>query len=132
MKRKIEISEDVKRVMESYDWPGNIRDLKNIAMYIDIMSSGDRVELYDLPHNFINIKKDYSKEIKILKEKVSIEKIIRVMEIIKEYNLLNKSIGRNYIVNELHDQGYTISEGEVRTILSVAKVYNKKSNLQED
>ncbi|GAA3649350.1 sigma-54 interaction domain-containing protein [Asaccharospora irregularis] len=132
MKRKIEISEDVKRVMESYDWPGNIRELKNTAMYIDIMSSGDRVELYDLPHNFINIKKDYSKEIKILKEKVSIEKIIRVMEIIKEYNLLNKSIGRNYIVNELHDQGYTISEGEVRTILSVAKVYNKKSNLQED
>lgn len=132
MKRKIEISEDVKRVMERYDWPGNIRELKNTAMYIDIMSSGDRVELYDLPHNFINIKKDYSKEIKILKEKVSIEKIIRVMEIIKEYNLLNKSIGRNYIVNELHDQGYTISEGEVRTILSVAKVYNKKSNLQED
>lgn len=124
MKRKIEISEDVKRVMESYDWPGNIRELKNTAMYIDIMSSGDRVELYDLPHNFINIKKDYSKEIKILKEKVSIEKIIRVMEIIKEYNLLNKSIGRNYIVNELHDQGYTISEGEVRTILSVAKDLN--------
>lgn len=124
MKRKIEISEDVKRVMESYDWPGNIRELKNTAMYIDIMSSGDRVELYDLPHNFINIKKDYSKEIKILKEKVSIEKIIRVMEIIKEYNLLNKSIGRNYIVNELHDQGYIISEGEVRTILSVAKDLN--------
>lgn len=124
MKRKIEISEDVKRVMESYDWPGNIRELKNTAMYIDIMSSGDMVELYDLPHNFINIKKDYSKEIKILKEKVSIEKIIRVMEIIKEYNLLNKSIGRNYIVNELHDQGYTISEGEVRTILSVAKDLN--------
>lgn len=124
MKRKIEISEDVKCVMESYDWPGNIRELKNTAMYIDIMSSGDRVELYDLPHNFINIKKDYSKEIKILKEKVSIEKIIRVMEIIKEYNLLNKSIGRNYIVNELHDQGYTISEGEVRAILSVAKDLN--------
>lgn len=124
MKRKIEISEDIKRVMESYDWPGNIRELKNTAMYIDIMSSGDRVELYDLPHNFINIKKDYSKEIKILKEKVSIEKIIRVMEIIKEYNLLNKSIGRSYIVNELHDQGYTISEGEVRTILSVAKDLN--------
>lgn len=124
MKRKIEISEDVKRVIESYDWPGNIRELKNTAMYIDIMSSGDRVELYDLPHNFINIKKDYSKEIKTLKEKVSIEKIIRVMEIIKEYNLLNKSIGRNYIVNELHDQGYTISEGEVRTILSVAKDLN--------
>ena len=41
MKRKRAISQDVQDIINAYEWPGNIRELKNTAMYINIMSSED-------------------------------------------------------------------------------------------
>lgn len=121
MKKKRDINEDVKEILNAYSWPGNIRELKNTAMYIDIMCMDNKVKVFDLPHNLINIKIDYSKEIKALEYKTDIEKSKKVMQIIREENILNKCIGRNNIVNRLKEDGFIITEGEVRGILSTLK-----------
>lgn len=121
MKKKRDISEDVKEILNAYAWPGNIRELKNTAMYIDIMCMDNKVKTCDLPHNLINIKIDYSKEIKALEYKTDIKKSKKVMKIIREENILNKCIGRNNIVNRLKEDGFIITEGEVRGILSTLK-----------
>ncbi|MCC0648430.1 sigma 54-interacting transcriptional regulator [Clostridioides sp. ZZV15-6598] len=121
MKRKREISQDVKDIINAYEWPGNIRELKNTAMYINIMSSEHVILINDLPHNLLNITEDYSKEISELKDRTSIEKVRLVMECLKNANNLNKNIGRNGIVNSINELGYNITEGEVRGILNILK-----------
>lgn len=121
MEKKRDISEDVKEILNVYSWPGNIRELKNTAMYIDIMCMDNKVKICDLPHNITNINIDYSEDIKALKDKTNIEKSKEVMQIIREENLLNKCIGRNTIVNRLKEDGFIITEGEVRGILSILK-----------
>ncbi|MCC0645239.1 MULTISPECIES: sigma-54 interaction domain-containing protein [unclassified Clostridioides] len=121
MKRKREISQDVQDIINAYEWPGNIRELKNTAMYINIMSSEHVILINDLPHNLLNITEDYSKEISTLKDRTSIEKVRLVMECLKNANNLNKNIGRNGIVNSINELGYNITEGEVRGILNILK-----------
>ncbi|MCO5897875.1 sigma 54-interacting transcriptional regulator [Clostridioides difficile] len=121
MKRKRAISQDVQDIINAYEWPGNIRELKNTAMYINIMSSEDVILINDLPHNLLNITEDFSKEISILKDRTSIEKVKLVMECLKNANNLNKNIGRNGIVNSINELGYSITEGEVRGILNMLK-----------
>ncbi|MDM8127836.1 sigma 54-interacting transcriptional regulator, partial [Paraclostridium benzoelyticum] len=121
MKKKRNISDEAKEILNKYSWPGNIRELKNTAMYIDIMCMDDKVKTCDLPHNLTNMKIDYSQEIKILKNKTNIDKSRKVMSFIREENLLNKCVGRNTIVNRLNEEGIIITEGEVRGILSILK-----------
>ncbi|MFN1843826.1 sigma-54 interaction domain-containing protein [Clostridioides difficile] len=121
MKRKRAISQDVQDIINAYEWPGNIRELKNTAMYINIMSSEDVILINDLPHNLLNITEDFSKEINILKDRTSIEKVKLVMECLKNANNLNKNIGRNGLVNSINELGYSITEGEVRGILNILK-----------
>ncbi len=121
MKRKRAISQDVQDVINAYEWPGNIRELKNTAMYINIMSSEDVILINDLPHNLLNITEDFSKEISTLKDRTSIEKVKLVMGCLKNANNLNKNIGRNGIVNSINELGYNITEGEVRGILNILK-----------
>ncbi|MGX9755365.1 sigma-54 interaction domain-containing protein [Clostridioides difficile] len=121
MKRKRKISQDVQDIINAYEWPGNIRELKNTAMYINIMSSEDIILINDLPHNLLNTTEDYSKELSALKDRTSIEKVKLVMECLNNANNLNKNIGRNGIVNSINEIGYNITEGEVRGILSILK-----------
>lgn len=121
IERDISISEKVKSIINSYNWPGNIRELRNTAMYINTMSSGEEVSIDDLPYNLINIKKDYKKEIDYLKNKTCIEKTIEVMKCIDRHNKNQKSSGRSSIYKELSEKGILITEGEVRHILEILK-----------
>ncbi|CEQ11235.1 sigma-54 dependent transcriptional regulator [[Clostridium] sordellii] len=121
IERDISISEKVKPIINSYNWPGNIRELRNTAMYINTMSSGEEVSIDDLPYNLINIKKDYKKEIDYLKNKTCIEKTIEVMKCIERHNKNQKSSGRSSIYKELSEKGILITEGEVRHILEILK-----------
>lgn len=121
IERDISISEKVKFIINSYNWPGNIRELRNTAMYINTMSSGEEVSIDDLPYNLINIKKDYKKEIDYLKNKTCIEKTIEVMKCIDRHNKNQKSSGRSSIYKELSEKGILITEGEVRHILEILK-----------
>lgn len=121
MNKKINISNEVSKILNNYSWPGNIRELKNTAMYIDTMCMEDEVKICDLPHNILNNRKEYTQEIKILQDKASIEKAKKIMQIINEENKLNKSIGRSGIVSKLNEEDDFITEGEVRRILSIFK-----------
>ena len=48
-RRTPEISPEVAEVLKNYPWPGNIRELRNLAERVLIVSSKDCVELHDLP-----------------------------------------------------------------------------------
>jgi NtrC-family two-component system response regulator AlgB len=42
-------SDRVRHVMERYSWPGNIRELRNVIERATILSSGEEIDLIDLP-----------------------------------------------------------------------------------
>lgn len=52
----VELSKDTLRLLLSYDWPGNIRELSNIVERIVVLAESTRVEINDLPENIINLE----------------------------------------------------------------------------
>lgn len=62
----LSISKDAMRCLESYHWPGNIRELENLCDRLSVLVSGNRIEIYDLPEKFITKDKDlYNSAIKL-------------------------------------------------------------------
>ncbi|MEW6585729.1 MAG: sigma-54 dependent transcriptional regulator [Nitrospirota bacterium] len=51
--RSLSISEDALKMLQSYHWPGNIRQLKNIIERAIIMSTGDTITPKELPEDFM-------------------------------------------------------------------------------
>jgi transcriptional regulator with PAS, ATPase and Fis domain len=45
------ISTEAMQVLKSYPWPGNIRELQNTVERLRILTSGNRIEVLDLPLN---------------------------------------------------------------------------------
>ena len=43
------LSEDAKKIMMKYDWPGNVRQLENVCYWLTLMSPNQNVKAQDLP-----------------------------------------------------------------------------------
>ena len=50
------LSPEVEEIFLSYDWPGNIRELKNIITRIIIILEGDKITLDVLPNELLKVK----------------------------------------------------------------------------
>jgi len=57
MREKKSIGTDVIEVLQAYDWPGNIRELKNIMERLVIMSSTTSIDLLQLPEAILESSK---------------------------------------------------------------------------
>jgi two-component system nitrogen regulation response regulator NtrX len=57
MREKKTINTDVIEVLQSYDWPGNIRELKNIMERLVIMSATTTIDLTQLPEAILEKSK---------------------------------------------------------------------------
>jgi transcriptional regulator with PAS, ATPase and Fis domain len=65
------LSDEIMDVFLKYDWPGNVRQLKNVIERAVVMVKGERITLKDLPEDFParNMKMlEEEKPIKSLKE----------------------------------------------------------------
>ena len=43
------LSDDAKKLLEKYDWPGNVRQLENVCYWLTLMSPTQHVKAQDLP-----------------------------------------------------------------------------------
>jgi two-component system nitrogen regulation response regulator NtrX len=57
MRERKTIDRDVIEVLQSYDWPGNIRELKNIMERLVIMSATTTIDLLQLPEAILEKSK---------------------------------------------------------------------------
>lgn len=48
-KRVVGVSDDVLRILLSYDWPGNVRELENTIEHAMVMCKGERISIEHLP-----------------------------------------------------------------------------------
>jgi DNA-binding NtrC family response regulator len=53
----LRISESVAHELESYDWPGNIRELKNVLEYAVLAADGQEISPQDLPPWFREVRR---------------------------------------------------------------------------
>ncbi|MEW6001498.1 MAG: sigma-54 dependent transcriptional regulator [Nitrospirota bacterium] len=58
--KALTVSDEVIKIFMSYNWPGNIRELKNVIERAIVLAKGDSITLQDLPDEFLslNIKTD--------------------------------------------------------------------------
>ena len=47
------ISPDAMDFLQSYNWPGNIRELKNMVERLSILASNNRIEVSDIPSSIV-------------------------------------------------------------------------------
>jgi len=83
--RKKEVSSEAMEVLRGYDWPGNIREIKNMIERLMIMCSSDIIDVADLPDNIQSptsktaFKMDSAGTLKEVKENVEREFIISTL-----------------------------------------------------
>ncbi|KAB2878924.1 sigma-54-dependent Fis family transcriptional regulator [bacterium] len=84
--KKKSFSDSAVKLMIEYEWPGNIRELRNVVERMMILGAGDVVQGEELPVNFFKSESTYiknasgNKSLKDLKEEVERSHIIAVME----------------------------------------------------
>ena len=50
---KLTLTPDVRRILEMYSWPGNIRELENLAERLSILCDNNTIAPEDLPHKIL-------------------------------------------------------------------------------
>ncbi|WP_347548467.1 sigma 54-interacting transcriptional regulator [Pseudalkalibacillus hwajinpoensis] len=89
------LSIEVLDTLHDYQWPGNIRELKNLIERLVVITSSDQIELEDLPYELIDSKSKvgslYNEEIIPLKE--AIERVERQMitKALRKYKTTRKA-----------------------------------------
>ena len=79
------VSSDVEELLKAYDWPGNIRELRNVCERMMVTSQGQNLETHNLPLEVLSGEKKHfesTDQLKTLKE-VEREHIISTLQFFK-------------------------------------------------
>lgn len=127
-KKDIKFSKEALRILTSYGWYGNVRELKNVCSYINIMDCDEFIDLDDIPDDILEEAYegayedigvyDDSEEKNIY---ISSDKILVILKSIKEISKISSSVGRKSIKEHLNNLGVEIGEGEIKGILAQLK-----------
>jgi two-component system response regulator HydG len=87
----IGFSEPVRRIFESYDWPGNLREMKNVVRRAVLLTQGDIVDVQALPQEMVDtvqnpIRRTTNQPVTDLKSMQELQEkdmIIRTLEAVK-------------------------------------------------
>ncbi|NWF52138.1 MAG: sigma-54-dependent Fis family transcriptional regulator [Nitrospirae bacterium] len=52
-KKTLTVSDDVLKILQSYQWPGNVRQLKNVIERAVVLAKGKMITLKELPEEFL-------------------------------------------------------------------------------
>jgi transcriptional regulator with PAS, ATPase and Fis domain len=114
----LKLSKEVRELLLKYNWPGNIRELKNAANYIELMSE-EIVKIENVPLYILDYSVDYEREYVYLKGKCDVENVLEILEIIKEKNTSNIGVGRKNIKEALSDRARNVTEAEIRRVITI-------------
>ncbi|HBM7277123.1 sigma-54 interaction domain-containing protein, partial [Clostridioides difficile] len=113
LKNNIRLSPEVITILEKYNWPGNIRELQNVASYVSLMCDS-MVFRDDLPP-YIRVECANNYEDGFGYTRKEFEEILRILY---ERRESSSGIGRGFIIEKLIQEGIEISESKVRKVLS--------------
>ena len=99
-----EITPEQMKILLSYDWPGNIRELENFSTYYETLSTLPEYILQANAGNTINLEKDRVNAV--------------ILNCIRENTGISSGIGRSSLLHLLQNKGIRISDGKLRSMLS--------------
>lgn len=105
-------TEKAKKLIFQYNWPGNIRELKNCMEYFCCLNE-KIIETTMLPEYIkenIDLKEDKDQSNNFLL-------ILEILNILKKSEKNEKGIGRSYILKCLKEKDFEISESIIRRLL---------------
>jgi two-component system response regulator HydG len=111
LNRGRQMSEEAMKLMQRYDWPGNIRELQNICERLQILAEGHTVMPGDLPENIINPEQkvttdDYDPTLTLYElEKQYIIKALNYFDSNKTQAANALGITIKTLYNKLHEYG---------------------------
>jgi len=109
-------SEEVLKVFTSYNWPGNIRELKNLVERLVVMADSELIEILDLPLELMTNSgavglMNNGKELRLLKDIVDDVEREYIFKCLKKNNYNQtktaKELGihRNTLINKMKEDG---------------------------
>ena len=109
-------SEEVLKVFNSYNWPGNIRELKNLVERLVVMADSELIEILDLPVELMTNSgavglMNNGKELRLLKDIVDDVEREYIFKCLKKNNYNQtktaKELGihRNTLINKMKEDG---------------------------
>jgi len=111
-----ELSPAAERALIGWKWPGNIRELANVASYIACMVHGVITD-DQLAHFMPEEPDDFVRERDELSRKHDFEVILAILDVLDAPGGRKAGAGRNAVREALEAEGFLLSEGEVRTLL---------------
>lgn len=128
------LSQEVIDIINSYDWPGNIRELENLIEYMVAVCDSTIITKKDIPEYFFDSIDDFSINSELdeindyLSSKGNIEDFHFIMGKILERNKLDKSVGRKWISDQSIEHCHFMTEEQIRfrsDILEELKLISK-------
>ncbi len=120
------VTDEVIHQLKEYNWYGNVRELKNIINYMVAVSSGNTIQLKDLPNkNFFQRDKQKHKlyevddEINKLESYGDLKEFSYILAMIEEVNTRGENIGRGKLIVELKKVNVILSEQKIRYRLDI-------------
>ena len=113
-----EISPEAEKVLLAWKWPGNIRELANVASYISFMVHGP-ISVDQLPHFLIDERDGFESERQEISRRYDPDTALAVLDALATPHGRKTGAGRNTIRELLVNYGYRLTEGETRTLLVV-------------
>lgn len=110
---------DIINILKKYPWPGNIRELENLAEYVTIISSASENLKEDII-KFISTKCS-SDHKPLFKNSAIRDEAMCILQILHQSKRENIIIGRGKIREELKSQDINLSEQQIKTRLEALK-----------
>ncbi|WP_270181046.1 sigma-54 interaction domain-containing protein [Alkalihalobacillus sp. CinArs1] len=112
----MKIDDDVIQRFQTYDWPGNIRQLKSIIDYALVVASGSTITLNDLPHD--RLQKISTEPSTLPESSMEANEHEMILKGIKERNDAGKSASRNHLSESSQGSTTPLTPQQVRLRLN--------------
>lgn len=114
------ISDEIMEELIQYNWPGNIRELRNVVQYLSVVNENHRITRNDLPEQF---KEKYEEDstskdiIHEMEKKGYIKDFYYILLCLNEA----KNLGRGKLVQAIGKKGWSLTEQQVRQRMEVLR-----------
>ncbi|MEA1974495.1 MAG: sigma 54-interacting transcriptional regulator [Bacillota bacterium] len=118
------------QLLKNYNWPGNIRELSNIAKYVTTLEESNEINAESLPNYLVsqitnlNEKNYDDSSYSVIKEKLNEDSAYQILKTIEFLNKIKKTAGRKHILESLKNRNIKITENYLRKSLKIFKEEN--------
>jgi transcriptional regulator with PAS, ATPase and Fis domain len=111
---------EARELLQAYPWPGNIRELGNVANHIGLMAERE-VTVEHLPGYLLNrpAGQAFAAELGLLAGSCGLERARLVLAALAQFGDSRRRAGRKSLGEALAAQGHPLTEAEVRGVLQV-------------